>query len=53
MMQYTIEMVKRYWVKEVEAMQATKWDLKKVKSDWLYEIIEEYKDLVTSNPLYK
>ena len=34
-------------------MQDTKWDLKKVKSDWLYEIIEEYKELVMSNPLYK
>lgn len=52
MMMYTIEMVKRYGVEEVEKMKDTKWDLKKVKSDWLYEIIEEYKELVMSDSRY-
>ena len=53
MMMYTIHMIKTFWLKEVEKMQATKWELRQVKRDMLEDIIAEYKELVMSHPLYK
>jgi len=53
MMMYTLYMVKTHWLKEVQKMQDTHWELKKVKREMLEEIIEEYKELVEDHPLYQ